>query len=162
MMDWGPIISFIQGWAFLLAAFGIALIFAISKGRQNLINLIAGNYIALLLYKLFPWSNKISEQAGNEKTEAIAFLALFIILTIFSTWLFSRLMPREYLETAFETIGKKILLAFGAMVLIMTLATHHLPIDSVIPTGTPLPPSLLTEDLSYFWLLLPLIILFLV
>lgn len=156
------VLSFLHGWVFLLAAFGVALTFAMAKGRQGLINLIMGSYLGLFLFQSFPWLQTISNKAQGERTEALALLALFAVFTIFSTWLFSRLMPREYLETAFETMGKKLLLAFAAMVLIMTLSTHYLPIDSIISTGTPLPASFLAENVAYLWLLLPLAVLFLI
>src|SRR5690606_14776769 len=104
-----PVISFVQGWAFLLGAFFIALGFAMFKGRQALMNIITGAYIALLFYQLFPAKAKIEEMTGSDKSEAIAYLALFLVLTILAAWLFARLMPSEFLEGAFETIGKKIL-----------------------------------------------------
>lgn len=127
-----------------------------------MMNLIVGSYIALLLYQLFPAKVKIEEVTGSDKSEAIAFLALFVLLTGFAAWLFSRLMPSEFLEGAFETMGKKVLLAVAAMILIMTLTVHYLPLNEVISTGTPLPAMLLTEKLAYLWLIAPLAILFVI
>lgn len=155
-------ISFVQGWAFLLGAFLIALAYAIFRGRQALMDVIVGSYLALLLYQLFPARDKIEEMTGDDKSEAIGFLALFIILAAFSAWLFSRLMPSEFLEGAFESMGKKVLLATAATILVMTLTVHYLPLGEVIPTGTPLPAVLLTEKLAYLWLVAPLAILFVI
>ena len=132
------------------------------KGRQALMNVIIGAYLALLLYNLFPAKDKLEEVTGSDKSEAIAFLALFIVFTFLGAWLFARLMPSEFLEGTFETMGKKVLLAFAAMVLILTLTTHYLPVSEVINTGTPLPSMLLTENLAYLWLMAPLAILFLI
>lgn len=162
LMELDPIISFVQGWAFLLGAFFIALGYGIFRGRQALMNLIVGAYIALLLYQLFPAKAKIEEATGSNKSEAIAFLALFVLLAVFAAWLFARLMPSEFLEGAFESMGKKILLAIAATVLVMTLTVHYLPIGELISTGTPLPTMLLTEKLAYLWLVAPLAILFII
>lgn len=161
-MDLDAILSFLHGWAFLLGTFGIALGYAMFKGRQALMNIIIGAYLALLLYQLFPAQDKVAEMTGSDKSEAIALLVLFLVFTILAAWLFARLMPSEFLEGAFETIGKKILLALAAMILIMTLSTHYLPISEVVSIGTPLPEMLLTEKLAYLWLMAPLIVLFLV
>jgi hypothetical protein len=161
-MDIDPVISFVQGWAFLLGAFLIALAYATFRGRQALMDVIVGSYLALLLYQLFPARDKIEEMTGDDKSEAVGFLALFVILAALSAWLFSRLMPSEFLEGAFESIGKKVLLAVAATVLVMTLTVHYLPLGEVIPTGTPLPAVLLTEKLAYLWLVAPLAILFVI
>lgn len=125
-------------------------------------NLIVGAYIALLLYQLFPAKAKIEEMTGSDKSEAVAFLGLFVILTTLTAWLFARLMPSEFLEGAFETMGKKVLLAIAATILIMTLTVHYLPLNEVISTGTPLPQMLLTEKLAYLWLIATLAILFVI
>lgn len=161
-MELDPVISFVQGWAFLLGAFMIALAYAIFRGRQALINVTVGSYLALLLYQLFPAREKIEEMTGSDKSEAVGFLTLFVILTALATWLFSRLMPSEFLEGAFESIGKKVLLAMAATILVMTLTVHYLPLSEVIPTGTPLPAVLLTEKLAYLWLVAPLAVLFVI
>ena len=161
-MDLDAVLSFLHGWAFLLGTFGIALGYAMFRGRQALMNIITGAYLALLLFNLFPAKDKIAEMTGSDKSEAIALMVLFLIFTFLGAWLFSRLMPSEFLEGAFETIGKKILLALAAMILIMTLSTHYLPVNEIISTGTPLPEMLLTEKLAYLWLMAPLAVLFII
>lgn len=161
-MDLDAVLSFLHGWAFLLGTFAIALGYAMFKGRQALMNIIIGAYLALLLFNLFPAKDKLDEMTGSDKSEAIALLILFLVFTFLAAWLFARMMPSEFLEGAFETMGKKILLAIAAMVLIMTLSTHYLPVNEVVSTGTPLPEMLLTEKLAYLWLMAPLAILFVI
>ncbi len=161
-MDLDPIVSFLHGWILLLASFAIALGYAMFKGRQNLINLLMGMYLGLLLYHFLPFQDTLTEQVSGSRNQAFVALAIFIILTFLSTWLFTRLMPREYFESTFETMGKKILLAIAAMVLVMTLSQNYLPISDIMNTGTPLPEFLETNNLAYLWLILPLIAMFLV
>ncbi len=161
-MDFGQIISTLHGWLFLLVTFSFALGLAMFKGRQLLINLIAGVYLALLLYANFPYLEVFTKQAYGESARAIVSLFAFAVFTFLGTWLFSRLMPREWLEGAFEAIGKKLMLAVAAMVLALVLATYFLPIGGLIDTGTPLPEWLLADKFAFLWLILPLIALFLV
>ena len=161
-MDVDAIVSFLHGWILLLATFAIALGYSMFKGRQNLINLIMGSYLALLLLNLAPHLDSMLAKTGGEKQQAIATIGLFLILTFLATWLFTRLMPREFLEGAFESIGKKLLLSVATMILVMTLITHYLPVSDIVNIGTPLPVALLSEKFAFLWLVLPLVVLFFV
>ncbi|OGG86117.1 hypothetical protein A2392_01495 [Candidatus Kaiserbacteria bacterium RIFOXYB1_FULL_46_14] len=159
-MDFDVILSILNGWFFLLGAFVLGLALAMAKGRQALINVMMGAYLGLFLYTNFPYLETLTENAAGKSASAAIALVVFVGFTIISALLFSRLMPREYLESAFETIGKKLLLAGLFTVLVLTLSTHFLPVDAVIPTGTPLPEFLLSEKLAFLWLILPLVVLF--
>lgn len=159
-MELSVILSILQGWIFLLILFGISLVYVLVRGRQHLINLMVGQYIALFFLQVFPYMEIMEDKFPGEQGEAIATLSVFAVFTFFSTWLFSKLMPREYLEKTFESFGKKILLALTSTVLLMTLATHYLPIGELIDIGTPLPPALLSSELGFVWLVLTLTALF--
>lgn len=159
-MELSVILSVVQGWLFLLILFGVSLAYVLFRGRQHLINLMVGQYIALLFLQLFPYTEIVTDAFPGRQGDATATLGIFLIFTIFSTWLFSRLMPREYLEKTFESFGKKVLLAVASTVLLMTLSTHHLPVGELINIGTPLPPMLLTSELGFLWLVLTLVLLF--
>lgn len=161
-MEFGTILAFLHGWIFLLASFLLALCYAMFKGRQNLINLMMGAYLALLLYQFLPVRDSMMEQVSGEKNQAIAAIAIFLALTFLATWLFTRLMPREFLEGTFESMGKKLLLALAAMVLVMAFSLHYLPVGEIINIGTPLPESMQTEKLAFLWLVVPLVIMSLI
>ncbi|MCB9819062.1 hypothetical protein H6788_02670 [Candidatus Nomurabacteria bacterium] len=161
-MEFADVLSFVQGWILLLASFGIALGIAMFKGRQGLINVMMGMYFGLFLHSFFPFTNTLIEKAGSDKSEAMMSVAIFVTLSILGTILFSRLMPREYLEGTFESLGKKIFLAVAAMVLVMTLCLHYLPVGEIINIGTPIPEFLLTEKLGFLWLVIPLAVMFLI
>lgn len=161
-MEFADIISFIHGWIILLVSFGLALGYAMFRGRQSLINLLMGMYFGLFLHTFFPFTNTLIEQAGSDKSEAMMSVAIFVVLSVLGTILFSRLMPREYLEGTFESLGKKIFLAVAAMILVMTLSLHYLPVGEIINIGTPIPEFLLTEKLGFLWLVLPLAVMFVI
>lgn len=161
-MELGNFISLFHGWFFLIIIFASFLGYVMFKGRQNLVNLMMGMYLALLLYKQFPYFEILTPEAGGDKTIAIVHLVVFGAFTVLATWLFSRLMPREYLEGAFETMGRKILLAVIATILFFGLATYFIPLNEVINTGAPLPEFLLSDNYHFLWLTVPLVVLFLI
>lgn len=160
-MDFDPILSFVQGWVLLLASFTLALTYSIVRGRQSLINLMMGLYFGLFLHRIFLFTDTLIEQAGSDKSKAMMSVGVFLALSVLSTIFFTRLMPSEYLEGKFESMGKKIMLALAAMILVMTLMIHYLPVGEIFNTGTPLPESLQTEKLAFLWLVLPLVAMFL-
>lgn len=160
MMELSVVLEVLQGWLFLLIVFAVGLGYAMFKGRQALINLIMGLYLALFLYNHLPFKEKILDQAHGATAEAAIILSVFAALVFISTLLFGRLMPREYLEGAFETLGTKLILALLFAVLVMVLGEHFLPLDTLIKTGTPLPGFLTAENLAFWWLILPLAVLF--
>lgn len=159
-MNIEAIVALFHGWLFILAAFAIALGIAMFRGRQTLINLTIGAYLGLLLFTQFPYLEDIVGKAYGSKSGSILTLFVFIVFTVISAWLFARLMPREFLEGPFESMGKKILLAAVATVVVLTLSTHYLPVAEMIDISAPLPDSLTAEEFSFAWLLLPLIALF--
>jgi|GEM_PF-300855 len=159
-MDLGSIISLIQGWVFVLIIFGLSLGYVMLRGRQRMTNLILGLYLSLLLYKMFPYTDFIADKVSSTSTETTIWLIIFVIFTILTTWLFSRLMPREYLEGPFESIIKKFILAISATILLLILMLHYLPIDNIVSINTPIPTNLLTSENAFIWLSAPLISLF--
>lgn len=160
MPDIDLILSILHGWFFLIGAFLFALVLVMAKGRQTLINLMMGIYLGLFLYGNFPYLSLLTKGASGEKATAAISLVVFAAFAVVSALLFSRLMPREYLENAFESIGIKLLLAVLFAALALTISIHFLPVDAIISTGTPLPEVLLEEKLAFAWLLIPLVALF--
>lgn len=159
-MELDLIVSVLHGWFFLIVVFLCGLGIAIAKGRQTLINLMMGMYLALFLYANFPYLDLLTSKVAGETAQAAVSLLVFIAFSIFGLLLFSRLMPREYLESAFESIGTKVILSLLFTLLVLTLSTHFLPVSSLIATGTPLPEFFLQEKFAFLWLVLPLFALF--
>lgn len=160
-MDFTFIISTFQGWFFLLAVFGAALAYSMFKGRQALINLILGAYLALFLYQKFPWLENLQGMVTSDQGRALVALGVFAAFIFFAAWLFARLMPREYDEKPFESLHIKLLLAVMFTVIVLTLDNQFLPLSAFINTGTPLPDIIQADSYTFWWLLLPLVALFL-
>ncbi len=160
-MDFGNLLKFIYEFAYFLSVFGLFLAFAIFKGRQTVMNIIVGLYLALLISIEFPnYEQLFSGMVGQSM--ALAKLAFFAFITLFTTALCYRIMPDEFREEKFESFGKKLLLSLGATVLVMTFSFHVLPVTEFLTPGTPL-QSLFAPELYFFWwLLAPLVILYVV
>lgn len=158
-MDISAIVSVIQESIFVILVFVGFLVYAMLKGRQGLINLIMGLYFALLISLEFPFYDLILSD-DNAKSQSVLMIFIFAVFTILSTILFSRLMPREYDETAFETFGKKVIFAVAGTVLVMAYSYHALPVTEFIDPGSPIQHLFAPQEWFFWWLLAPLAILF--
>lgn len=153
-MDAHTILVFLKEILFLLVVLGVVLGYGMMRGRQSLINLILALYFALLLSLEFPYYDHIADTA-------LIKIAVFGIFTFLSLLVFNRLMPRDY-ESAFEGIGKKLLYALLATVLVMIFSFHVLPVTELITPGSPLQTLFGSAEYFFWWLLVPLVFLFLI
>ena len=158
-MDTTLILNYLSESAYLLIVFSVFFALAIFKGRQMLINIICGLYLALLITTQFPYYDLILGDLKQAMVIAIAKLVLFIITFILTTMLFKRIMPREYDENKFESFGKKIILALGATVLVMAFSFNILPVTEFLNPGTPVKSLFALQEYFFWWLMLPLVIL---
>jgi hypothetical protein len=158
-MDTTLILNYLSESAYLLIVFSVFFALAIFKGRQMLINIICGLYLALLITIQFPYYDLILGDLKQAMVIAIAKLVLFIITFILTTLLFKRIMPREYDENKFESFGKKIILALGATVLVMAFSFNILPVTEFLTPGTPVQSLFAPQEYFFWWLMLPLVIL---
>lgn len=161
-MDFSTVISTLQESLFVIVVLLTFVTFAIIKGRQGLINLIMGLYLALLISLEFPYYDEIVGAAGTAKSSSIIMISVFAVFAILSTLLFNRLMPREYDETAFEGFGKKLVYALAATILVVIYSYHALPVTDLVDPGSPVAAIFGSENSFFWWLLAPLLILFLV
>lgn len=159
-MDTTVILNYVSEIAYLLVVFGVLLTVSIVKGRQAIINLIIGLYLALLISKVFPYYPSIIGNFDSTQAIATATLLLFLLFTALTTTLMYRIMPDEFRENKFESLGKKIALAIGATVLIMIFSFQVLPITEFLNPGTPIQSLFAPTEYFFWWLLLPVFILF--
>ncbi len=54
-MDWNFVLNILSELAYLLIVFGVMLVIAVFKGRQAIMNLVFGLYLALLISLQFPY-----------------------------------------------------------------------------------------------------------
>lgn len=159
-MDTEIILHFLSESAYLLVAFGIFLSVAVFKGRQALINSICGMYLALLISIQFPYYEMVTSEINQGSVIAAVKLLFFIVITILCTYLFKRVMPDEYREGKFETFGKKVMLALGATVLVMIFSFNVLPVTEFLAPGTPVQSLFAPQEFFFWWLLLPLVLIY--
>lgn len=159
-MDFAVLTTFIQESLFMVLVFVCFLAYTISVGRQAITNIILGLYFALLISLEFPYYEEILGTSVNEKTQSILMLLVFAAFTTGATILFARLMPREYREKKLEGFWKKVLLAGAATVLVMAFSYHALPVTEFITPGSPIQYLFGGEGSFFWWLLAPIIILF--
>jgi hypothetical protein len=158
-MDTSFLLNFISEIAYFLVVFGLLLGLALFKGRQTVINIIFGLYLALLISLEFPYYTEILRSLGNG-SEEIARVGIFIFFTILTTILCFRIMPDEFREKKLESFGKKLLLSFAATCLIMVFSFNVLPVTEFLTPGTPIQSLFAPADYFFWWLLVPIGLLF--
>src|SRR5688500_13602974 len=118
-MDIQDGVRILQESLYWIIAFSVFLGYAMVRGKQSLINLILGLYLALLISLKFPYYDTIlgGTQAASS-TDSIIMIALFAVFTFAGTFMFSRLIPRDYEDAGFRAFPKKILFAALASILV--------------------------------------------
>lgn len=142
----------------MIAVFIGFLMYAIVRGRHSLINLIMGLYFALLISIEFPYYDAILGGASAE-SEAMLRIVVFGIFTIISTIVLGRLLHQGDFDRGFMGIHRKIIYSLAATVLVMTYSFHALPVTELIDPG-PIQALFGSESSFFFWLFVPVIILF--
>lgn len=159
-MDTSSILTIAQESLYMIVVFVGFFAYTFMFGRQSITNVILGLYFALLISVEFPYYNVLLGSASSEQVKSIFMLVVFILFTICATILFARLMPREYSEKKLEGFWKKILLAVSATVLVMTFSYHALPVTDLITPGSPIQYLFGSQSSFFYWLLAPIIVLF--
>lgn len=157
-MDGTEVVGFIKESAFMLSTFGVLLLYGMAKGRYSLVNVILALYLAFLVTLKFPYYASLG--SGDAEGGAIAKILIFLVLTIVGMMLFRRLIPGDDYETAFSGLWRKILLASVATVLVMIFSFHALPVTEIITPGTPIQELFASSEKFFWWLMLPLAVLF--
>lgn len=158
-MDATYLVGLIQESLFMILVFCGALLFAMMRGRQGIINLILSLYLALLISIKFPYYDFFLG-GDDQSSNALVMIIIFVVFTIGGLFLFGKLMPREEFDTAFQGFGKKVIFALMTTILIMIFSYHALPVTDLITPGSPIQALFGPEENFFWWLMLPLIGLF--
>ncbi len=158
-MDVSFLLGMLSESLFLIAVFGVMLLFGMARGTQSIINAILALYIALVITLKFPYFDALLK-ASSEKGNALIMILFFAAFTVLGTILLRRIIPVEYRETPFAQFGKKIVLALLATALVMAFSYHALPVTDVFTPGSPIQALFAPEERFFWWLLAPLVVLF--
>lgn len=159
-METAGIMTLLKESIFMIAVFSVFLFYAMGKGRYALINVIFSLYLALLISIKFPYYNEFAGGAGE--SSAVAKILIFLAFVITGILLFRRHVPGDDYEPAFHGLWKKIILSGMATVLIMIFSFHALPVTEIITPGTPIQSLFASPENFFWWLILPIVVLFFV
>jgi hypothetical protein len=160
-MDSSYFIGFIQEFAYMLIVFSIFFALAMWRGRYFLINIILSLYIAFLILLTFPFFDSLLTD-GQPTENAIIKIILFVATAGLVSRLFRRHIPGDDYEKMFGGLWKKVLLSALATILIMIFSYHALPVTELIHPGTPIQALFAPQEYFFWWLILPLALLFVV
>ena len=153
-------LNFLSEIAYFLIVFGVLFMFAIVWGRQAIINIIVGLYLALLISVEFPYYDQVLGSVNGAVSVSVAKLSFFLFLTLLSTILCFRIMPDAFREMKLESLSKKFIHALCATILIMVFSFNVLPVTEFLTPGTPLQTLFAPQEYFFWWLILPLFFLF--
>ncbi|MFZ2252714.1 MAG: hypothetical protein WAW13_00905 [Minisyncoccia bacterium] len=159
-MNTADLLLLLKESLFLVVTFSVFILYAMSKGRYALINVIFALYLALLISIKFPYYAVLTSGVGE--SGAIGKILIFISFFTVGILLFRRHIPGDDYEPAFHGLGKKVLLASMATVLVMIFSFHALPVTEIITPGSPIQSLFAPQENFFWWLILPLVTLFFV
>tara|TARA_B100000745_G_scaffold95152_1_gene60120 strand:- start:4978 stop:5460 length:483 start_codon:yes stop_codon:yes gene_type:complete len=158
-METSAIISLIQESLFVIIVFFGFLVYSMLRGRHYLINLIIGLYFALLISLEFPYYETILGAANTDQSRAILMILVFAAFTIASTTLLGRFLHQGDYDRGVIGIHRKIIYSLAATVLVMTYSFHALPVTELVDPG-PIQALFASQNSFFFWLFVPILILF--
>lgn len=150
-MDTVSFLGILKEFLFLIVVFGVIMLYAMMKGRQSVINLIFGLYLALLISLNLPFKMADSPAAA---------IGTFLVLTVLATILVKRRMPNDYDESAFQNFLRKAILSLMATILVIIFSYNVLPVTEIITPGSPIQTLFGQTEYYFWWLILPLVALF--
>lgn len=156
------VLDIIRDSLVFILIFCVLLGYAMVRSRRSLVSLILGLYIALLVSLTFPYQEKMQEMTGSEGGYTFFIIGLFAVTAVLGTFLFEKLLYQDYFESAFESFPKKLVLAFLATALVMIFSYHILPLTQYVDPGGPAHTLFGHSEYFFWWLLAPLVGLFVV
>jgi hypothetical protein len=159
-MDTAFFINFIYEIAYFLVVLGIVFTFSLFRGRQAIINIIFALYLALLISVEFPFYDEVLGSLSDSVSISTAKLIIFLVFTALATALCFRIMPDEFREMKLESLSKKFTLSLCATILVMVFSFHVLPVTEFLTPGTPIQSLFAPAEYFFWWLILPLVALF--
>lgn len=154
-------VAHLQSLVVPIVIFVTLLIFVMVQGRRALTSLILGLYLGLLFSVIFPYYDQIFNTLNGALNDTLIRVLFFAIFTAAGALLFDRLLFYRIDESAFESLPKKSALAFIATVLILAFSYHVLPFSPYMAPESIIPMLFSPEDVFFWWLILPLLVLFL-
>ena len=157
-MDTTEFVRLLQESAFMLSVFAVFFVYSMMKGRYALVNVIFALYLALLVSVEFPYYQDL--MSGEGENGAVAKILVFLAFVIAGIVLMRRHIPGDDYEPAFQGLHKKIILSAMATILVMAFSFHALPLTEIITPGTPIQALFAPQEYFFWWLALPIIVLF--
>lgn len=161
MLDFFSIVNFLAEYIYFLGIFLFFLTLAVVVGRQAIINLTCGLYLSFLLTQHFTVFDFLTKSLERPVVIYTVQLLVFAGVTFLTTWLFRRLMPKEYSEEKFESFGQKLLLSFAVSALVVVISFQIFPLASyLVPQNAWISTLFSSAGNVFWWLLVSMVVLF--
>jgi hypothetical protein len=140
---------------FLVALFVIIFLCAMYFGKNRMASLVLAFYPATLLYKSFPFINKLTVLSGDTGiliNKIVIFLVFFVLISI---------VIRKYLASYDESSGvfSKIGLTLAILIIILVFSYNIVSFDTFHNFSAQIDTLFKNNNLIFWWNLTPLVIL---
>jgi hypothetical protein len=140
---------------FLVALFVVVFVCVMYFGKNRMASLVLAFYPATLLYKSFPFLNKLivlSGDTGILVNKIVIFIVFFVLISI---------VIRKYLASYDESSGvfSKIGLSLAIIIIILVFSYNIVSFDTFHNFSAQIDTLFKNNDLVFWWNLAPLVIL---
>ncbi len=142
---------------FLAILFVIFFVYAIYLGRSRMISLILSFYPATLLYKTFPFIDKITASTGN--TLLLVKFGIFLVFLIPINLIIGRYMFSELIHVRSSNIIQTIGLSIVMVIMIIMFSYNTINFDSLHNFSPMMDAIFAGSDRVFWWNLAPIVLL---
>ena|SRR3989344_945550 len=138
----------------------ILFVFAIYYGKDRMIAFLISLYIGLLVFLNFPYTEKVLLIRDSEIGILFSNGLIYLVFVILSFLLLERLVWAEYPPSTSRRFIEAFVFSISGAAFLLSFAYHILPIASAYTFVTPIELLFAPSQFFFWWLLLPLVSIF--
>jgi hypothetical protein len=159
---WESVTSISLDILIVLVSFALLVLYTFYFGKGRIIVLILALYVSALLYVFFPYLDSISFFSDLPTSVAWSKMLIFAGFVVVSALVMGRLIGAEFSISTLYGWFETLLLSSLAVVLLLVLSYHLLPVSEIYDFGAYLDKLFEPVEYLFWWLVLPLLGLILV
>ncbi len=142
---------------FLAIIFVIFLLYAMYLGRSRMISLILSFYPTTLLFKTFPFMDKV--KVGGVQMQVLIQLGLFLVLLVPINLIISKYMFSDLIHVRSSNIIQTIGLSLVAVLMVVILYYNTIDFGALHQFSPTIDTLFVGSDKTFWWNLVPFVLL---
>jgi len=145
----------------IFSVFFLLFFFSVVYGKSNSASLLISLYIGILIFLMFPYLEDTTLLKSSESQVTISHVSLFLIIVSLTYSIVRRMIFLEYSRNKIMKYIESGILSASSSVLFFSFLYHTIPIATLYNFG-PSIDNLFSSQYFFFWLVAPLIGLFII